>query len=457
MEFVLATQECKSAERSLQELARSINFTKISYWYLVLPSVFAILSSLLLTYGCVQILGVSRIPEEPPHRIIALQASTWGAISLIGYTLSAMISTYIVLKHVGDHLYNSSIVVYYLSGGSTFDGLVQYIKSTILRASIPAPVTGLLLSLLTAGLAYPVVLCFVERAIREHATVEEEALLKTKITTNYTGVSIARDLLLTITTFGGYLVYLGYRTSKTFNTHIDIIHGTHPSPPVGIKHETTAQQGGMSASFIGGLVIASLCVYELLSYLGFFTIVYIATVVGLALSTCAQLRRGENVTRTIVFSLIVLYTLILGGFFSGIIGYPIYSIVLEALRRSAWRVYRLGAIELVLYLFVNNLVISLPSIIPYLGGLPLAFGVNNAGIIVGTLVADKSIGVLEGLSILIYPHTLLELLAYAVLVSASSYFGRWKKYFTATIIGIVVLLLAAVVETVTVILLGFHG
>ncbi|MEM2025685.1 MAG: hypothetical protein QXW94_05275, partial [Desulfurococcaceae archaeon] len=106
-----------------------------------------------------------------------------------------------------------------------------------------------------------------------------------------------------------------------------------------------------------------------------------------------------------------------------------------------------------LYLFINNFVISLPAIIPYVGGSLLAYGTHNAGLIIGVVIASGTRNLLASLSVLMYPHAVLEVLSYAFLLSASSHFGNWNRFLKTIVAGVVILFLAAVVEAFTVALL----
>ncbi|MEM4880467.1 MAG: stage II sporulation protein M, partial [Desulfurococcaceae archaeon] len=105
-----------------------------------------------------------------------------------------------------------------------------------------------------------------------------------------------------------------------------------------------------------------------------------------------------------------------------------------------------------IYIFINNAVVSLPAIIPYVGLIPLTTGILNAGLIIGLEAMRRCVNtacVLGLMTILIYPHTVLELLAYAVIASSISKWGKWREFSKLLIIGLIVLLIAALVETAT--------
>ncbi|MEM1858437.1 MAG: stage II sporulation protein M, partial [Desulfurococcaceae archaeon] len=107
-------------------------------------------------------------------------------------------------------------------------------------------------------------------------------------------------------------------------------------------------------------------------------------------------------------------------------------------------------LDLATYIFVNNLVISLPSIVPYVGGVLVAQGVYNAGLVVGTIVGSGLRSPGDVILILVYPHSILELSAYAILLTSSSFLGEWRRYTVLAATGILLLFTAALVEALTI-------
>lgn len=456
VELALESQSKDSTKNTLQEIVESFSFHKISSWYLVLPSIFATLSSILLAYGYAQLLRAGSIAEDvlAPYQLMpALQPLAWGIISLLGYTIAAMISIFFVLREVREHLYSSSITIHYFTGGSSVEGATQYLRSVLVQSTLPSPITGFFIIFLTAGLAYPLILCIIERALREHAAYEECALFKARITREYRGVSIVLDIILTLFTFGIYTAYLGYRSSRTFNFHIDTIHSSHPSPPKHTIHEVIIQQREISEGLISGLILIALGAHVLLTYIGLLSSIHIVLALGIALSTFAQLRKGKSAIITIILIFTLLYSVIIGGILSGVVGYEIYISVPDILSKNFENLYQMSTAQLALYLFINNFVISLPAIIPYVGGSLLTYGTHNAGLIIGVVIASGTKNPLASLSVLIYPHAVLEVLSYALLLSASSHFGNWDRFLKTIVAGVVILFLAAVVEAFTVALL----
>ena len=452
-------QQTQLGKQVLREVVEKIKFKKIDSKFLYIPVIFLVLSSILLIYGLSQIIGlVSKIQEGniPLELLVLAQILGWGFTALLGYTLSTMILTYILLRDVREHLYNSSIATYHYIGRESLENAIQYFESTWLKIQLPAPITGLLIELLTLGLAYPIYIGLIEKYVREHAIVEEESLLKMKITSRYSILSLTVDLVLVFATLGLYLAYMCYRFTRTFNNHIDTIHGNHPYPPIPPTTVREKVEKEPTPGYIAGLVLLVLGVNILLNYIGLFTTLYIGITVGILISILGlSMRKRKDIAPLIVFSvnLALMYMVAIAGFFSGIAGYETYKAMVtqqeQQLRNIAREVQVYGVTGLILLIFINNFVISISSIIPYIGGLIVVQGAYNAGLFLGVH------SVLENnpstLLLLIYPHAILELSSYAILLTSTMYFREWSKYYRIIVIGILLLLLAAFVEVLIII------
>lgn len=439
----------------LQELISKFVFSKLSTGLLLLPSIFAFLSMALFTVGFSQLLklGEKIVTGEisPLESLYIAQPMLWGAIALLGFTIASMVSVYNLLKNIKDHFYQSGVTLYYFAGGSSFEGAMQYLRSTLIRSTLPSPVTGMLLAFLTSGIAYPVILCFVEKAVREHAIVEEETLFKTKFTGEYKWFNMLIDFTLLFLTLGLYLVYMSYRLARVFNAHVNNIHGSHPNPPTIPPHSVAIRELKPTMSLLVGLLLLSMGFNTITSCFGLFTANYVVYSCGVLLSTLVLVRGTRKLTvSSILVVLALLYLLMIGGLLAGIAGYETYKPLTDTIRRQIDVISSMNVLELTTYIFVNNLVLSLPSIVPYIGGILMAQGVYNAGLVIGTVVGSGLRSLRDVLLILAYPHAVLELSAYSILLTSSSLLGKWKKYAMLVTTGILFLFTAALVETLTI-------
>ncbi|MEM4623489.1 MAG: stage II sporulation protein M [Desulfurococcaceae archaeon] len=451
-------------EQMLKSLIESFEFNKMNYVPLILPSIFLFISMMLISYGLGQTLKFlgSKLEEDVSLNVLlGSQMLQWGIISLLGFTIATMIASYYVLENTRKHIYESSVTTYYFKGGSTAEGLIQYLRSIYARASLPAPVTGLLLSFLTSGLSYLVVLYIVEKTIREHAILEENTLLESRVTGKYGLISFIIDLVLLFLTMGIYLAYMGYRLGKVYNKHVELIHGNHPLPPskkpdVNVSKEFPGDLfGEKSTTILISLLLVGIALNIMLCYFGFYSILTYVPSYGLIIGAITVSRRNTSSMRDFLLTLCLIYTLIIGSMLTGLLAHDTFSYIARSFQkqveevgvgRDPWFTAR--------YIFTNNLLISLPAIIPYIGGLLIGYGVTNAGLLIGAIVGAGLRNLLEGLLILVYPHSLLELSAYSILITSSKYlFSNTRKFLIHTITGILVLFLAALVEALTIVLL----
>lgn len=445
----------------LQALVESFEFRKINTGLLVVPSVFAVLSLALLSLGLNQVLvSLEQSTGEtvsPMGELLVSQTLLWGMAALLGFTIASMVTTYSLLRDLKEHFYQSGVSVYYFTGGSSFEGAMQYLRSMVARSTLPAPVTGTLLVFLTTGIAYPVILCVAEKAIREHAVVEEKALFKQELTARYSWPRLLVDIALAFLTLGAYMAYMGFRLAKLFNKHVELVHGNHPNPPnpLTLVEAHREAEPRINLSLLVCLFLVTGILNVLASSLGFFTVHFVVPASGVLLSTLvlvSRKHRNFSTARTTVIVLGLLYVLLLSGFSAGLVNYKAYKAISEVFSQQGASLKSLGLLGLSLYIFTNNLVVSLSSIIPYIGSILVALGGHNAGLIMGAIVGNGVRSLEEALLVLVYPHAVLELSAYAVLVTSSSLFGEWRKYVKVVLVGVMLLLVAAVVEAASILL-----
>lgn len=451
-------------ESMLKSLIESFEFSKLNPAPLILPSIFLFISMILLSYGLGQFLRSigGTLPEiNPLETLLSAQFLQWSFISFLGYTIASMIASYIALEKTRRHIYESSVTTYYFKGESTFEGLTQYLRSMYLRASLPSPVTGLILAFLTSGLSFPVIMYIVEKTLRDHIVNEESVFLGKQFTKRYDALRFIADLALILLTFGIYLAYMGYRFTKIFNKHIELIHGSHPSPPSGIvdssieSFTTSKPETSVSSNALVLLLIAGIVLNIVLSYPGFYTVFQLVPSFGLILSAIAIARKSSSMLRDFILTLGLIYIVIFGNMLAGLIGHETFTYIVESFRRQVQEVgvgrdYFFTS----MYIFTNNLVVSIPAIIPYIGGLTVGYGVSNAGLLMGAIVGAGLRSLHVGILTLIYPHSILELSAYTLLLMSSKYlFSSVKNYVKYVASGVLVLFIAAVVEAITIMLL----
>lgn len=446
-----------TSKSSLEILVKSFTFRKISNGVFILPIVFLFSAALLISYGIGQVLRLGIItPNGEIDLSRFFQVSyllSWGAVSLIGYALASMVATYFVLRDVRKHMYESGITVYYFMGGNTFEAALQYLHTMLTRSNLPAPVTGLILVFLTNGVAYPFILAIVEKSIREHARIEEENLFKSRLTTRYTWANLLLDLLLIVVTFGLYIGYMTYRLLKTYNNHIEIVHSTHPEPPRKPYHEEYIKTSYPDVIIVTGILFIAIGLCVLLSFIGFVTLHYGGLSYAPALGLIIMLRHDKSPIGNFLLIFGLLYLLAIGGVYTGIAGSDIYYIFAESAEEYQKIAGQMDFVAILAFIFINNLYVSLPSIIPYIGALTVSQGVFNAGLYLGAYAGARGLNFINTISILIYPHAVLELAAYSILITSTMYFNKWTKYTKMISLGIALLFVAAIIESITITLL----
>ncbi|MEM1880226.1 MAG: hypothetical protein QXE28_04735 [Desulfurococcaceae archaeon] len=444
----------QSVASPLGELVEKLKFEKLNTALVVLPSFFAFPSMLLLLLGFTTLL---RALTERPMDLAESYALfpglylTAGLLFSAGFTLSSMVSSYVLLRTLRKHLYSSGVAVYYFKGEQNYLSLLQQLENTVEKTALPSPVTGLILALLTSGLFYPVLLVTAEMTIRKHRRLEEKVLFDKEYTSSYGALHAAVDLALFIATLGLHMVYMSYRTARAFNKHVEEVHSSHPAPPSSPPQKPLENTVEPQLKLLTGLCLIVLGLAAVLSYLGVMASYYVYACTGLLISLVPATTRSKGFARTVLVVFAVMYMVIAGGVLSGLLGYTIYINLYREFTEQTSYFLEVDALTRSFIIFLNNLAISAPSVIPLLGGLTLATGVFNAGLILGVLTTHQAS--LFSLVVLVLPHSVLEILAYSIMVSASVFYGEPRKYAGFFAMGALVLLLAALVETITIELL----
>lgn len=436
---------------TLGELVKSITFKKVSPALLALPAAFAAPAAALLLLSLSRIMGQLRALDmlDAWSILQALSYMQWSLVLSIGFMASTAIASYILLRDLREHMYYSGIATYYFKGGRDFVSGLYYLKNSLERSSLPAPATGLLLAFLTSGLSYPILLCIAEKALREHIALEEEALLNKRLTKRYGAADIVLDLLLVVATLELYVAYMAVRHARTFNKHVDLIHGSHPNPPAIPEQQPPEEREVSYSAAFTGLLLVVLGIGILASYLGLYVTPYVVlsaglALVGVSLSTRSLLKRA-------LLLYLLLYVFMASGVAAGIAGFETYKFLLSVFNQleEQSRILSRSFTSLLAYIFTNNFSISYPASLPTSGAITLATGIFNAGVLLGVLVASGLRG-LRALLVIVMPHALLELAGYAVLVSAAGSYRNPREFTRVVALGVALLFIAALVEAVTI-------
>ncbi len=454
-----STQNTTIESDMFQKLVSSIKFEKINLLPILLPFIF--LSSgilLLLSSGFLKSLLGGGIVENSIQSVqIDYSLSSYGALLIIGYLLSSTISVYYLVRKVSRHLHDSIVATTYFTKGLSVESLLSILESMVNKHSLPSPITSLLLNIVSSGITYPIILLLVEKAFIEHCILEEELLLKSKYSKQRTSVYIVLDAALIVLTLGAYGLYIAWRFTTSFNKHYELIHSTHPYPPEprGTIQSTSTPSNTYSGSKYAYILLLLTPILSIIyTKLGSTIMPVIPAGSALIVSSILFSMRSENSWRKSGLALLLLYSIMIAGFTTGLLASSEVSSYTEIVRRELGsRIPSEDPVLQVVMIFTNNFIISILAVIPYIGLIPVAIGGYNAGVIMGyftTIPESRTVALLT----LVLPHTILEFTGYAILVVSSTLlFHDTKKFVKTVLTGASVLLLAAVVEVATIILL----
>lgn len=430
--------------------------TRLSPGVLALPAIFYFTSSVLSLYWLYRLLDIFDVLLRQPPGTAGVEELlgefyylSWAFIVYAGFVASAMVSSYVLLKNLREHLYYSALAVQSARGVQDQRSLVTYVETFITRSNLPSPVTGLLLPLFTLGLSYPVVLALAENAVRSHASLEEELVRGSGYTRTRGTGWLALDISLFFLTFGLYTVYASWRLARVFNKHLDTVHGEPAVQPPSAE-TLVVKLGGLEnppVALVVGIYLVVLGSIVLILYAGLPGSVMVFGT-GILLSCIPLVRREGDFGTTVLLALALIYLTIVSGILCGIAAFDRYSAVLDYLRELR-ELFGDGVLDITLHVFLNNFALSIPAAIPVVGAVFLAQGAFNTGFILGVGVASGYLPV-EALLVLLYPHAILEILAYALILSSSMYYTKTRKFARVLISGVLLLLFAAFVEALTI-------
>ncbi len=370
-----------------------------------------------------------------------------------GYVLLVSYLAYRLDKLVMNHLIDSGITSYYwMKKKQDIESIKLIYRGGFHRKNLPSPITALVLTLVTGGLAFFAVLYVVEKTLRDHCYGEEHSFLGKTFTSRIDASQLLIDIAATMLTLGLYMSFWCYRIVKTYNKHIDTIHSKHPEPPEPTKEympellpETPILAVGFSllgAGLYGLLGLHGIPLYPA-AIIG-----YSGLVAGMAL----KYSRGSfalQVLKVLGFIYLAMISVTLIGF----IGAPAYIGSVKSFESVTEALTNKDFYTILSYIFVNNCGMSIAFMTPYLGPMYLGVGMSNAAFVIGVLTA---VNLSENKTfppiVYIMPHGILELTGYAIFVSLSTrirYLG-FKDFIKILIVGVIVLFIAALVETLTI-------
>ncbi|MCS7127917.1 MAG: hypothetical protein RMI83_01420 [Desulfurococcaceae archaeon] len=363
--------------------------------------------------------------------------------SYLIYIVASSAASYFLIKSVREHIhYSNMLSLREIVDRGDYSKALEYIHFENTARSIPSPISGFLLTLFTGGLAYPLMLYVCEKSVRRH-DYSESSLRGSKPIGLITSLNLLLDLLLTVVTFGFWMIAWAHKVVKNFNTHVNSIHlKLSISESRDIKYSESSKVAlCIAASF---LLIAPAALK-----IPVYPINVVAS--SILITLIAYLLRGKSfVLQVLGVMLSEYYVLILVGVTS-LLSSTNYASLLEHFLSQYEGLSKAKFIETTLFIFQNNLRIMLISLVPLLGSLVLGLAVGNTAFYLGLMMSRD----LEVLSVLVMPHTPLELLAYAIAVSASLRSFEWglRKTLNKVLEALIILVLAALVESALIVVM----
>lgn len=373
------------------------------------------------------------------------------------YIMAAAYSSYRLLKTTHRHLVDSGLYSYVAARRlGELDAIRKLYRGGLARKELPSPVTGLILSIFSLGLAYPIILYVCEKNLRDHAYGEEKTFHGSSRISRISAEHLFIDLAATFLTLGFYLVYWSYRVVSVYNRHIRRMHGpeiVEEQPSIGLPAEPVERS---PIFIVAGSLITGLGLAGFLGALGIKTHLLYAVGIGLLVTYYSIRFSRKNLTSHVFGLLGIIYLFFALGTLLGLIVMPGYTDFLQSIQEQLGRIRSNDPMILTRNIFFNNLVIASAEIIPFIGPIMLGIGLGNSSIFVGVYLGRSlaTSGDPSVLLLFIMPHTFLELLSYSLMAAASIRIVRDReaKGVFLGVVGIIVLLLAALVESQTIIL-----
>lgn len=445
----LETENKTSIPNGLEKLVRSFEFRKETYIPHIFPGIMLIIS--LPAY-------ISLIYNIMFHGVQEATSIWYTSLATlyIGYILASAISIYRLLKITHTHLVNSGITSYYwLKKLDDYDSIIKLYRSGVMRRDLPSPLTGLIATLLSGGIAYPILLYVVDKTMRDHYYGEEGKFLGIHITNR---INVEHGLVYvaaTLLTVGLFLIIWDYIIVRNYNRHVKTIHGSHPEPPSTITTTLTyGEHGGEIPILALSLAFLGAGIYGLLGIIGFMNHLTGTIGYGLLIAGIAAYYRRKSFSSQVgrvygfIYLSFILFSII--GYTSAQTYYSLY----EETSKQLVELRTNDLFNLTRNIFINNFIISFISTIPIIGPLYLGVGLGNAALYYGVAInIALSKGNLSILLLPLMPHAILELLAYAFFASLSMriFIEKESKFTIYFVISALILFTAAFIEALSVV------
>ncbi|RLG82856.1 MAG: hypothetical protein DRO40_06485 [Thermoprotei archaeon] len=407
------------------------------YPLIAIPLFFTIIGLIYLVLTTVTYLTLN--PQAIPEQELSLSMAfiSFGAV----YVVSSAIASYMMYSALHDHIFYS-VTETILELSEKEELKIKYILNPeYTRSKLPSPITALILTLFTGGIAFPVMIYLFEKRIRSHDAVES----KIKGLRSYSQIDIGNfllDLILLVVTLGLWLGVWIWRAITIYNRHIKSKHllsGIEEIPSLTPRPMLIIPLILLSMSILVFLSIMNIPVIPLPQLFMAFLMAYTAYV----------FRRKKlvyQVAALIVLQYTILGTIGLVGFFA----YNFYSPLLTAFERLSESLSR-DFLSLILTIFQNNIRITIFGLIPFIGPLIAGYAIGNTAFLFGLIVYEKP----PALSLFLMPHTFLEFLSYSLSVAIATRIPiEGRRLLPYALISIAILFIGAIVESIFILMTG---
>ncbi|MEM0380186.1 MAG: stage II sporulation protein M [Desulfurococcaceae archaeon] len=375
----------------------------------------------------------------------------------IGYVLLSAVFSYRYSSLITKHLIDSGITSYYwLRESNDYESIKTLYFTGLFRRNIPSPITVLVLTIVTFGFAYPFILYVLEKNLRNHASGEEKKFLNKSITNEIDVSNLLLDIVLTIITLGLYMILLSSRPIRVYNRHISIVHSSHPHRPLSFSDTDYRELTVLlpkSSIFQIAIVFLTTSLISILHFIRISVYIIAPFVFGIFIYMASLTNSEKSFAKQVLYTLLATYLVFTLSTIIGFTGFDMYYNLLKSFQSQTESLVK-DFNQILVYIYVNNLTISLLSLIPYFGSIFIGSGLSNAGLIYGVFLADSILirNNYTPLILFILPHSLLELLSYSLFISLSTRLFKTSNVSIVSklLISMILLFIAALVETLTI-------
>lgn len=371
------------------------------------------------------------LQEIPEHEIsLSITFISFGAIYVMG---SAIIS-YMMFNTLHDHIFYSvtETLLKLMESGEL--RIEQILDPEYTRAKLPSPITALILTLLTGGMAFPVLIYLFEKRIRIHDAIES----KIKKQEPYSQIDIGNfllDLVLLVITLGLWLSIWVWRAITIYNRHV---RSKHLQLEVG---ETLLPSP--RPILIIPLILMAISVLVFLSLMNIPVIPLPQLFIAFLMTYTAYVFRRKRLVYQVT-ALIILQYIVLGSIgLIGFLAYDFYSPLLNAFERLSEGLSE-DFTSLSLMIFQNNLRITIIGLIPFIGPIIAGYAIGNTAFLYGLIIYERP----PALSLFLMPHVFIEFLSYGLSIAIATRIPiEGRRLLPYVLISITVLFIGAVVES----------